>query len=67
MKAKLLINSLQKWLLEQGRCVGCGQLLKNGIKERKNGATLVICSCRRVFVYEPKNDSYRRALLEEVV
>lgn len=65
MDPKSLIAPLQMWLLKQGRCVGCGRPLSRG-EEVQNGQVKVTCECRRVFVWEPKKDSYRRALFSEV-
>jgi len=66
MDPKKIITPLQRWLLTQKRCVGCGRPLKNGARREKNGIVSVTCHCRRIFVYDPKTDSYRRALFEEV-
>lgn len=64
---KNVIAPIQAWLLSQGRCVGCGKALSAGKRERmKNETEKVICSCGRIFIYNPKAKKYRRALLEEV-
>jgi len=64
---KNVIAPIQAWLLSQGRCVGCGKPLSAGKKEKyKEGSEKVICSCGRIFIYNPKTKAYRRALIEEV-
>jgi predicted nucleic acid-binding Zn-ribbon protein len=64
---KNLIAPIQAWLLSQGRCVGCGKPLSEGKKEKHEKDTeRVTCYCGRIFIYDPKNKKYRRALLEEV-
>lgn len=64
---KNIIAPIQAWLLSQGRCVGCGNPLDKGkIEEREDGTKKVTCKCGRIFIYDPKKDSYRRALFEEV-
>lgn len=63
---KNVIAPIQAWLLSQGRCVGCGKELSLGKKEKRDGTEKVTCSCGRIFIYDPKNKKYRRALLEEV-
>ncbi|NOY14952.1 MAG: hypothetical protein GXP43_01930 [bacterium] len=64
---KKLIEPIQMWLLSRGQCVGCGRPLKNGISEkREDGTFKVVCSCGRIFIYNPKTKKYRRALFDEV-
>jgi RNase P subunit RPR2 len=64
---KNIIAPIQAWLLSQGRCVGCGKPLSSGKKENHRGGMLkVTCSCGRIFIYNPKTNTYRRALLDEV-
>jgi hypothetical protein len=64
---KNIIAPIQAWLLSQGRCVGCGTPLEKGKREkREDGTEKVTCKCGRIFIYNPKKDSYRRALFEEV-
>lgn len=64
---KNAIAPIQAWLLSQGRCVGCGKSLSSmKSAKRKDGTHKVTCECRRVFVYDPKKEIYRRALIEEV-
>lgn len=63
---KNVIAPVQAWLMSQGRCVGCGRDLGQGVKKKgKNGAEKITCNCGRIFVHE-KNGKWRRALLEEV-
>jgi len=62
-----IIAPVQAWLLSQGKCVGCGMPLKKGKKEkRKDNTQKVTCKCGRIFIYDPKKKTYRRALFEEV-
>ena len=64
---KKIIAPIQAWLLSQGRCVGCGSPLAEGKREEHEGdKEKVTCQCGRIFIYDPKKDSYRRALFEEV-
>lgn len=64
---KNVVAPIQAWLLSQGRCVGCGKPLQEGKKTKlKNGQVKITCSCRRIFIHNPKTKKYRRALLEEV-
>lgn len=64
---KSAIAPIQAWLMSQGRCVGCGKAIKDGKKEpHVEGTEKVTCSCGRIFVYNPKTKTYRRALIEEV-
>lgn len=64
---KNVIYPIQAWLLSQGRCVGCGRELSEGVKgKNKSGKSKVTCQCGRIFIHDPKGGKYRRALLEEV-
>lgn len=64
---KNIIAPVQAWLLSKGQCVGCGSPLKLGKKaKRDDGTEKVTCKCGRVFIFDPKKSSYRRALFEEV-
>ena len=67
-KFKVIIEPLQMWLLSNGRCVGCGkELNKMPIKKSNNiNEHIVICECRRTYVYSKKKKVYRRALLKEI-
>ena len=56
---QLMIDSLQEWLLDQGRCVGCGRLLSQGRQRQKNGYFLITCSCHKIFAYHPDTGSYQ--------
>lgn len=61
---KNLISPIQAWLLSQGRCVGCGELLSRGKKQDVNGKKIVTCRCGRMFV--EIDGTYRRALFNEI-
>ena len=64
---KNVIAPIQAWLLSQGRCVADGQPLDQAKKiERKDGTFKMTHSCGRIYIYDSKRKTYRRALLEEV-
>lgn len=66
---KNIIAPVQAWLLSRGSCVGCGTPLVEGesTPSRKvSGCQQVTCKCGRIFIYNPKTKTYRRALLDEV-
>jgi len=64
---KNIIAPVQAWLLSKGQCVGCGSPLSSGTKDKsKKGDVSVTCKCGRIFIYDPKTNKYRRALIEEV-
>lgn len=60
---KNIISPVQAWLMSQGRCVGCGTMLKNGKKSKKTDEEdEVICKkCGRIFIFNHKDGFYRRA------
>lgn len=63
---KKLIHPLQMWLLTQGRCVGCGSPIAQGVSKETKGKEVVKCpKCTRLFVKE-SDGKFRRALQEEV-
>jgi hypothetical protein len=64
---KNVIAPIQAWLMSQGRCVADGQPLDSAKKESwKNGTFKVTHSCGRIYIYNPKEKKYRRALLSEI-
>lgn len=64
---KNIIAPVQAWLLSRGQCVGCGQPLSKGKKEKTgDGMEKTTCKCGRIFIYDTKTGKYRRALFEEV-
>lgn len=64
---KNIIAPVQAWLLSRGQCVGCGTPLKKGKRVKKEGNLYkVTCKCGRIFIYDQKENKYRRALFEEV-
>jgi len=63
---KNLISPIQAWLLSQKRCVGCGDNLSRGQKSTVKNKELVTCRCGRIFVHDSKNDTYRRAMFDEI-
>jgi hypothetical protein len=60
---KNIIAPMQAWLLSQGRCVGCGKPLP---KKKGKGVVRIECACKRIYVYDPGADKYRRATLDEI-
>lgn len=63
---KHLVAPIQAWLISQGRCGGCGEELKRGTQKVVRGKITVACRCGRIFIHDPKNNTYRRALFTEV-
>lgn len=64
---KSAIAPIQAWLLSQKRCVGCGRFLSEAKTEkRKDDTQKATCNCGRIFIFDPKTNKYRRALIEEV-
>ena len=64
-----LKDRAQSELLKRGRCVADAKSLAEAEREpypNSEEKELVICSCRRVYVYDKKLNSYRRAYLDEV-
>ena len=60
---KNIIAPVQAWLLSQGKCVGCGKKLT---EKEGTGLTKVICSCGRIYMYDPNAHIYRRATVDEI-
>lgn len=66
---KNIIAPVQAWLLSRGTCVGCGTSLSEGKKVasvKVKGKDQVTCKCGRVFIYDEKTKTYRRALMSEI-
>jgi hypothetical protein len=63
---KNVIAPIQAWLMSQGKCVGCGMPLDKGSFKKHKEGQMVTCKCRRVYIKNSKNNSYRRALLSEI-
>lgn len=66
---KPLKSRVQTELLVRGHCVACARSLAEARRELYPGdedKELVICHCRRVFVYDKLINSYCRARLEEM-
>ena len=66
---KNIIAPVQAWLLSRGTCVGCGTPLVEGASKPSSkitGCNQVSGKCGRIFVYNPKSNTYRRALLSEI-
>ena len=68
-KFKPLIAPLQMWLMSMARCAGCGkELIKTPSRVAKGkNEEVVTCECHRVYIFDKKSNTYRRALLMEVV
>lgn len=62
---KTILAPVQAWLLSQGRCVGCGTTLLEGIVVSKdNTENEVTCKkCGRIFLYNKNKHIYQRAPL----
>lgn len=66
---KNIIAPVQAWLLSRGICVGCGTPLTEGQSKpsiKVKDTDQVTCKCGRLFIYNPKTNTYRRALLSEI-
>jgi len=64
---KKLISPIQLWLLSRGQCVGCGMPLSKAKSEKHSETNdKITCSCGRIFIYDTKKKSYRRALFSEI-
>ncbi len=58
-----MLAPVQAWLLSQGKCVGCGKALGTGTG---NDIVRIVCTCGRIYMYDPAAKKYRRALLNEI-
>lgn len=61
---------LQSELIRRGHCVGCARSLAGA--NRTNSPTksylqIVTCSCQRIYIYDTRINSYRRALPHEAM
>jgi len=64
---KSLVKPIQIQLLKRGMCVACGMpLSKAEHTAREDGTEKVVCKCRRVFIFNPADGTYRRANFDEV-
>lgn len=64
---KTVIAPIQAWLLSRGQCVACGMSLAKAQTVAKTpDLDRVTCKCGRIFLYDKKAKSYRRALFSEV-
>ena len=63
---KKLIAPFQKILLTKKLCPGCTMPLDKANRSPFNSKTdMVICSCKRMFIYDKTSDLYRRATIRE--
>ncbi len=63
---KNLISPFQKVLLTKRLCPGCTAPLEKGKRYQIDFAhDMIICSCKRMFLYEKETDTYRRATFKE--
>ena len=68
-----MINSLrnifapiQQWLLTNKQCVGCGMPLGKGKRQAKSKSEeKITCKCGRIYMFDVKTATYRRALNHE--
>lgn len=60
-----IISPVQAWLLSQGRCVGCGNSIKNGkkVKLTTNEEEVICKKCGRIFIHNRQTGHFRRAPL----
>lgn len=63
MNTRMIIQPIQAWFLAQGRCAGCGEFLEKGRKTRKNGGFIVLCACKKTFLYNPRVNTYQRIIV----
>ncbi len=64
---KALIRPIQMQFLKRGMCVACGMPLSKADRvSRDDGTEKVTCKCGRVYVFNPADQSYRRANFNEV-
>ena len=64
---KAVIAPIQSWLMSKGQCVACGMPLSKGkIEIRDSSSDKVTCKCGRIFIYDHKEKTYRRALFSEI-
>lgn len=65
---KKMIAPIQAWLINQGRCGGCGSPLSQGKSKEVRGQITVTCNCGRIFIHDTKKakNQYRRALFSEI-
>jgi len=64
---KNVIAPIQAWLLSRNQCVGCGTPLSKAKVVKRDATTdKVTCKCGRIFIYDKKKKTYRRALFSEV-
>lgn len=57
---KQLIKKIQEWLLEDGRCAGCGKSLAEGVTERSGERMYIACKCSRLYVYDHETKVFER-------
>lgn len=64
---KALVKPIQVQFLKRGMCVACGMpLSKAEHTPRADGTEKVICKCKRVYIFNPADGTYRRAGFDEV-
>ena len=64
---KSLVKPIQIQLLGRGMCVACGMPLKKAEHTSLDGGTeKVVCKCKRVYIFNPADGTYRRANFDEV-
>jgi hypothetical protein len=65
---KKLIAPLQESLIQRKMCAGCMRYLdeQHDRKTKINQTEQVTCECGRIYIYDRRFDTYRRALESEV-
>jgi len=64
---KALVKPVQEQLLKRGMCVACGMpLSKADHSARDDGTEKVVCKCGRIFIFNPADQTHRRANFDEV-
>jgi predicted nucleic acid-binding Zn-ribbon protein len=64
---KAVIAPIQSWLMSKGQCVACGMPLNKGKVESHNATSdKVTCKCGRIFIFDKKQKTSRRALFSEI-
>ena len=64
---KKIFAPAQEWILLHGKCVGCGEDLSHGKKiQLPDNTSRITCNCGRIFIYDRRKGSYKRAKREEI-
>lgn len=65
---KNIIAPVQAWLLSNRQCVGCSMPLDKAKRSKSKfpGMEQATCKCGRVYLFDSKKKTYRRALVSEI-